>query len=272
MTYSIKLGIADIIFEFFCPDIKLISWLKNNYETFVTDKPCDYKVFVRKDKKQAQRADLPAQAGLYSQPNVRWNKESFSAKRKNFDVDINFKDALIQVKACRKAGIVDLVRFLINIILIRKKGLLLHAGAILHRGSVYVFVGHSESGKTTIARLSKGMIVLTDESTAIVKRRVSYYAYATPFAGEFGQVKQNMGAPIKCIFFINKSHGFGHRGSTPSEAVQKLFCSAIIDINDLKTVNFLFDALTLLATQIPCYELYFKPKPQLWSYIDGFIQ
>ena len=67
-----------------------------------------------------------------------------------------------------------------------------------------MFFGPSGSGKTTIARLSGDRVVLSDETVAIAGDSGSYRAYATPFAGEFGVVKENGRAAVRAAFLIRE--------------------------------------------------------------------
>lgn len=202
-----------------------------------------------------------------------WDGSNLTVKAQVFDLTMDFRKQEAMITASRNLGIVDLLRFLTSLVLVKRGGFLSHASAILDsKGRVFVFCGPSESGKTTIARLSGGKTILTDETTAIVRMNGDFYAYATPFAGEFGQVEKNTGAPIRAIFFINKAGQFSHGKLTVPEAIRKMLCSAILDFYDAKLYNYLFDTLSALVKTVPCYELRFRAEPALWEYLYGFIR
>ncbi|MBN1527392.1 MAG: hypothetical protein JW919_07410 [Candidatus Omnitrophica bacterium] len=168
-------------------------------------------------------------------------------------------------------GIADVLRLLTSVTLLRRQGFLLHASAVLRKGHAYVFFGPSESGKTTVARLSGEDKILTDETAAIALSGNAYYAYATPFAGEFEKVSENTGGPIRALMLLRKDDKFAHRALSRKEAVQELFRSVIMPPADIRTFNAVFAALDALAAGVPCYEFHFKAEPELWRYIDGSI-
>jgi len=204
--------------------------------------------------------------------NVRWKDETVRISTRQFAIRLDLSQRKGLVQYCSGAGWVDVVRLLYAILLLRKGGFLIHASGVVHRGRSYVFCGPSESGKTTIARLSENRPVLTDETTAIVKERRNYYAYATPFYGDAGPVMANIGAPLEAIFFIYKATHFSYQRLTPTEALKTALPNIMLNIQSNQWTNKLLDSLLLLTKQIPCYNLYFKPETKLWSYIDGFIK
>ncbi|MFH0888382.1 MAG: hypothetical protein V1871_04165 [Planctomycetota bacterium] len=203
---------------------------------------------------------------------VRWKDETVRIETNQFSISVDLSQKKGLVQYCSDAGWVDIVRLLYAVLLLKKSGFFLHASAVVHREKSYVFCGPSGSGKTTIACLSKNRPILTDETTAIVKEKRNYYAYATPFYGDGGPVKANIGAQIEAIFFIHKATRFSYQRLTPAEIVKSALPNILLNIKSNQWTNKLIDSLLLLTKRIPCYKLYFKPETKLWSYIDEFIK
>ncbi|MCM8780517.1 MAG: hypothetical protein NC908_01145 [Candidatus Omnitrophica bacterium] len=261
--HRIKFNIANIVFEITGLSEEAISELMQTYPVFLTRSKSDFKIHLSMKRYQNKTADF--QRAILGSDCLYIQQEYFKAK-------INFKKAKVWIEASPGFGIMSFLRFLISLIAPEKKqGFLLHAAAVSDNNYGYVFVGPSESGKTTLARLSsKDKIVLTDETAAIVKTDGNYYVWSTPFIGEFGQVKQNMASPVKAVYFIKKDSQFRHRQLEKAEAVKLFLGNVILGLQDVEILNCLFDLFENFTKRIPCYEFGFKPEVDIWRYIYGF--
>jgi hypothetical protein len=265
MEYRIKLNVADTNLEVISPRPAPIAWIQKNYKAFLDQGPADFKVFIMFDRRTTQRGNEAPAVSRH------WNNNTFLYKGNLFDTRADFINRRIDISAGSDFGIIDILRFVVSVILVKKNGVLLHAASLVHDGFGYVFAGPSGSGKTTICRLSKNKVTLSDETTAIIKNGRGYRVYATPFAGELGQVKENSSVPLKAIFFIHKGKDFRHSRVNRACAIANLFRNCIVDFADYTMTDTLFDTFYTVSQKIPGYDLYFKPEPRLWRYIDGRI-
>ncbi len=165
----------------------------------------------------------------------------------------------------------SLLRLLCAVFLLPRGGFLLHASGVVHRGRAWVFCGPSESGKTTIARLAGGRPVLSDETVAVAPRSRGYAAFATPFFGEGGPAmgQANTEARLRGLCFLHKAPGFSHRRLTAREAVERAFPQVYLPKGERPVVSRLLGGLAEFASAVPCYDLCFPPRPELWEYLDG---
>ena len=81
--------------------------------------------------------------------------------------------------------------------------LIFHAAGIVHEGVAYAFFGHSGSGKTTVARLSKGKPVLNDDLLFIGPADSGYKVWATPFGKRRSQV---LTASLRALLRLQQAH------------------------------------------------------------------
>lgn len=90
-------------------------------------------------------------------------------------------------------------------VLADRNGFFLHScGAILNDKG-FIFVGHSEAGKTTIASMLKGKAeILCDDRIIVRKAKDVFKIYGTWSHGDLPDVSSGS-APIKAVFFLEKS-------------------------------------------------------------------
>ena len=162
-------------------------------------------------------------------------------------------------------------RYLCALVLLQAGGIMLHASAVVDRRRAWVFCGASESGKTTVARLASPRAVLSDETIAVRRHETGYLACATPFFGEAGPVPtQTRGdAPLTALFFLSKSTRFAHRRLDRREAVQRAFPQVFLPKRAPAMADAILANLDALTAAVPCFELEFAARADLWSYVDA---
>lgn len=262
MKHSIILKMADTVFRISCDEVLPIAWLRKNYAAFLSTRRPDIDIPVVLDKKWEERPDP------FRPPPPRWRDDAVSFETQLFDVDLDFTKRRAAVRADPDFGPVDLVKCLYSMVLMKKGGFLLHASAILDKSGAYVFFGPSGSGKTTIARLAGERTVLTDETAAIAVRGDSYNVYATPFAGEYGEIRKNADGPVKAVFLIRKGASFCHEAIGFSDAARQLSCNAMVPAIDRKIADTLLGTFERFVRKVPCRVLYFKPEEEIWDYVS----
>ncbi|MBL7196805.1 MAG: hypothetical protein ISS47_01755 [Candidatus Omnitrophica bacterium] len=155
---------------------------------------------------------------------------------------------------------------LLNLILPKNNGLILHACGIVDKKRGYLFVAQSEGGKSTIAKLAlkRGFTVLNDDWIIIRKINKEFMIYDTPWHRTRQKV-HNRSFPITEIFFLNKNSYNYLEPLKKSEAVKTLLKnSSYLPIsNDLTKRSFNFN--TDLAKNLKCYQFNFKPNQSIWK-------
>ncbi len=156
-----------------------------------------------------------------------------------------------------------------------KNSFLVHACGVSKDGYGYAFVGPSESGKSTIAKLSSDYTVLNDEIIIIKKKREGYIVRSTPFRGDFLE-NRNGSAPLKAIFIIN--HGKKNiirgisKGEFISQFLKEVVCpDSLLPENRGEMLLEMLDFCADVARNVPFYELRFIPDKSFWSCIDEIV-
>ena len=106
----------------------------------------------------------------------------------------------------------------------QNEGIMVHGAAIKYKGAGTVFLGPTESGKSTLSRLWKedgDAIALSDETIVIRKHNQRFFVYGTPRGGS-EKIMEPVRAPLKDIFFIKHGSNNQIKSISKSLALQKL--------------------------------------------------
>lgn len=154
------------------------------------------------------------------------------------------------------------LRALLALKLLDAKGFFVHASAVLKEDKVYLFFGPSGSGKTTVADLAREE-TLSDDLIAIKKVKETFWAFGTPFWQGL-----NKGAPLRCLFSLQKASRVSLVQMKPAEALRELMESVecLIGISDYR--QSLFEAVGSLVEEVPCFRLSFCLDKPFWPALE----
>ncbi len=94
-----------------------------------------------------------------------------------------------------------------------RQGCIMHSLGIIMDGDGYLFVGHSDAGKSTVAAMLKDHAEILCDDRNIIRRIDGEYRLAGTWShGDMPDVSRSM-APLKAIFFLHQS---------PADTFQKL--------------------------------------------------
>ncbi len=176
----------------------------------------------------------------------------------------------------------SVLRIVHTLLLAQEGGFLLHGASAIRNGNAFLFSGKSGAGKTTISRLAPPDVrLLTDEISYVRKSmgassidansdRASsehYIAYGTPFAGELAKVGDNVSAPIKALYFLEKGLTNRIEQVRTTEATRRLMQNILFFAEDELLVNGVFQAACDFTARVPSYRLEFVPDQRIWELI-----
>ena len=150
-------------------------------------------------------------------------------------------------------------------VLADREGCYLHSCGVNFNGKGLLFVGHSESGKSTMANLLKGKAEILCDDRIIVRRQISedrgqnssFRIYGTWSHGDVPDISAGS-APLKAVLFLNKSQEDRIMLLEDKKEVTKRLLSCLI--RPFVTTDWWEKTLPLIediSNTVPCYELYF---------------
>lgn len=149
-------------------------------------------------------------------------------------------------------------------ILAYRQGCILHASGVILNGKGFLFLGHSEAGKSTMVKFLKDQAeILCDDRMIIRRRPEGFRIYGTWSHGEVPLVSANS-ASLKGIFFLNKAKE--NRITVLKdrrEAFTKILSCLIrpFETGDWWEKN--LDLVEELVNKIPCFTLNFDKSGKI---------
>ena len=149
-------------------------------------------------------------------------------------------------------------------------GLLLHACGIVRKERGYCFFGPSTFGKTTIARLSEGDTVLSDDLALIKKQEGRYFIFGVPFRGDLPEApRTNAVAPLAGLYSLVKSDEVRLDGMPTARALAELLSVVPFVMRDSDSRSRVTERLLDLIKLVPPRALSFRRDPDFWQVIEA---
>jgi hypothetical protein len=148
-------------------------------------------------------------------------------------------------------------------------GLLLHAAGLVRYDHAYLFLGHSGSGKTTVARLSSSALVLNDDLVLLWPTEDRWWAYATPFGNPSPQPMTVAGcAPLRALLGLVQDREVRLERARPALAVAEMVGNAPVVSADPGRAEALLGRCQQILQAVPYYRLHFLPDDSFWRIVD----
>lgn len=149
----------------------------------------------------------------------------------------------------------------LEMVLLQRDGLILHASLVRWRGRAILFSAPSGTGKSTQASLWQqymGSETLNGDRAGLRYVDDGWRAYGLPFAGTSG-IYRNESAPLGAIVLLAQGPENVIRKVRPAEAMAKLFPECSARREDPAFMGRLLEILSGLIMQIPVYRLECRP-------------
>jgi hypothetical protein len=162
-------------------------------------------------------------------------------------------------------------QLLLTYLLTPRQGLVLHAAGIhLHQQGI-VLAGRSGAGKTTVMRqLDQRFSGLSDDRVIVRNHDSIPHVYGTPWAGE-GRVASAEFARLRAVLLLHQASEPRLVPLTASDAIRQLLPTASILWYDRQRMAMALDFVESLLTQVPAYELHFRPDPTVIDLIAELV-
>ncbi len=147
-------------------------------------------------------------------------------------------------------------------------GIVLHAVGIVRDEEVCIFIGPSGAGKTTVAKLSEGKVILSDDLVLMKKIDNEFMVFPTPDWGDkqIGS-RENKPYRINSMFRLIKDKMVYLEEFLPAHALADIFTIPHVE-TELIPKDALLARFLELISAVPYYRLHFLPEPSFWDCIE----
>jgi hypothetical protein len=153
--------------------------------------------------------------------------------------------------------------------------LCIHSSAVARGQDGFLFLGKSEAGKTTVARLSAslGYIPLGDDINFILCSEKKYRLASAPSLGSLPAKYSMLCPPLRGMFTLVQDNRDGLISLQPVQVAKALFNAFLQETPHVKKMSHVLVGLGFkiccdIARHIPGYELHFRKSPDFWKLID----
>ena len=248
----LNISIGRVPLSFLIPGLHLREKALSRYREFTADSEDGLPVVLRTDAQSDARL-------LYSDPNFSYVLDDASMQMDSFGAEFH--------GVRHEYALDSLLRILLTMVLLPRRGFLLHAATVVRDGRAYVFTGRSGAGKSTVASLSPAGTVLTDEISLLRFTDGCWQAYGTPFWGEFRAAGQNEHYPIAGIYTLVQSAEDRVESLTTKEMIRALLPCVMFFTSRVEANEDLLSLLLGFVAQVPGQRLHFRRDDRFWKVI-----
>jgi hypothetical protein len=155
-------------------------------------------------------------------------------------------------------------------LLAQGKGVEVHAcGIVDSNGNGRLFVGQSEAGKTTMAKLwqnEPGITILSDDRIILCSVDKKIWMYGTPWHGE-AMLASPVRVPLTKTYFLQKGLKNELIPLGNSDAVGRLFSCCFVPFYNPEAIDYTLSFFNEVIETVPCSEIRFLPDKRVTEFI-----
>ena len=157
------------------------------------------------------------------------------------------------------------------------RALHLHSSAVERDGWAYVFMGHSEAGKSTAALLTREAgigRILREEMTAVgdLTGDDPLLAFTLPSTEKNRLPVEPAAVPLSAIYWLVQAEADSVHTIGLPQQVKHLCSAASIGIRHRTMTVAAIELAERLARRVPVKELHFRLAPDFWWAIDSDLE
>lgn len=172
-------------------------------------------------------------------------------------------------KAARAVGgMENYLRWTLADLTLQGGAFILHSSGVVREGRAYVFFGHSGAGKSTVAGLSEGCQILSDDLVLLSRDGERWMASTTPFWGTFPQQAKDKGTyPLEGLYRLVQAGVAEIRPLSTGLAVGMLVACCPFVTNAAVRRERLMPLVEDCCRKVGARILKFRKDPSFWEVI-----
>ena len=259
---AVKLKIAGIVVELLSGDVALLRALAGRYLGFTTQQPAQLTLQV---EWVGQLRSI--EAGF---PDVQFWSNGVRLSAPGYDgcIDLETQRAVLTLSSANPVEEVEyFLRVIYAVLAFEAGGLMVHAAGVVRNERAYVFLGHSGSGKTTVARLSEDCQVLNDDLLVLWPEQASWIVYGTPFWNPTQVKPGGQHAALTMLLRLVQDQQVSLVALSLAQAVAEMVANVPVISADAGRSQQVLQRCFSIVRSVPGYSLHFLPEPSFWRVI-----
>lgn len=265
---AIDLSVAGIGIRIYCNDPGVADRLRWRYADFSASSRPKFEAWV------ILEGDLRLNALQNTGVIFRDHVLHFTAQGYTGRIDV--KENRGQLNLSSKHPLEDIdyfIRVVCALLAFENNGVMFHAAGVVREGRAFLFFGHSGAGKTTVARLSAGGLILNDDLLVLLPRggsaepQASWIAHATPFWNPTQVKPASESARVAGLFRLVQDRQVFLEPMGKAQALAEFLSNIPVIPDDPQRNAILIDRSLRLLDDVPVFRLHFLPDDSFWPVI-----
>jgi hypothetical protein len=264
----IGLTICTLKIGLFCNPYSLAQTITNHYCSYLEDISPDYMVNIRWDGLRTKDGTGP---NNIDKADMEFTQGGFiiSSPVCLGTIDILNHKAELSFRSNQPVHDIEyFLRIVLSFGLYGIGGFLLHAAGIVHNNKAFIFFGKSGCGKSTIAKLSAGYRILSDDLIGLLPSDNGVVAYSTPFWNPGWVSQQPYSADIHGLYRLVQDNRVFLTPVRSSIAVSEILASIPVITTKRDICVGLIPIIQKINERVGVYYLHFKQDNTFWGVVE----
>ena len=267
---SMSITVAGILVSIKSTNGNLLSALQTRYKDYLGEGEAHLEVIIKLKGKSRESPLLDTGTTFEKKRCI------FTAPGYEGFIDIDEKSGELNLSSKSPVEEVDYyLRVAYALLTFDTGGMMFHAAGIVRNGEALLFFGHSGSGKTTVARVSRDDIILNDDLLLIlprnsgVNRESKWMAYGTPFWNPTQVAPTNQCGPVVGLFRLVQDLEVYLEPMGSGQALAELVSNIPVIPDDPIRGEILLQRSIRFLESVPAQRLHFLPDDSFWNVIQA---
>lgn len=258
---SLGLRFAGVVVEVECASAAWLDLVRGYFGGFCSHEPAEVHIQYRLTTPEEEEDSRGVGSPLNHCRLTAW-EGGFDLDGDSFRAGVRLREGLAWAEGpLSLAPLLALLRFLLPALV--ANGFVVHAAALAGTGGGWLCCGPSGCGKTTLAKLFPDL-ALADELVAVRRQGQDFLVEALPFWTGRPRRSRLVG-----VHFLRHGETHSRRPLSAAEAVRRLAREVIWPTYAVAEMGAAFAVLTQLVASLPCFELAFAPRRDVWPVLSG---